>query len=170
MSRRRSRYHRRNNRATLPALVLLGALAALVAAYTAQYGFGLQPCILCLYQRIPFGMAALLALLTLLLGGAQRGPLMLLAGLALLANTGLAVFHTGVELHWWAGTEACAGGAAATAGMTMEQLQQALAQPAQPRCDQPPWSFHGITMANLNIPFSLALALLALWGMREPNR
>lgn len=167
---RRSRYHSRNRGTALPVLVLLGALAALAAAYTAQYGFGLQPCILCLYQRIPFAVAAGLALLVLLLGGGLRGPLMLLAGLALLGNAGLAGFHTGVELHWWAGTEACAGGAAATAGMTMEQLQQALAQPALPRCDEPSWSFYGLTMANLNIPFSLALGLLALWGMREPNR
>jgi hypothetical protein len=48
--------------------------------------------------------------------------------------------------------------------MTIEQLQEMMTRPAQVRCDQPPWSFHGITMANLNVPFSLAVGLFALWG------
>lgn len=143
--------------------------AALVAAYTAQYGFGLQPCILCLYQRVPFYVAIVLCGLALLPALARdwRALLVGLAGLALVINAGIAMFHVGVEQHWWAGTEACSGGAATTAQMTIEQLQEAMSRPAQARCDQPPWSFHGVTMAMLNVPFSLMLGLLALIGARR---
>lgn len=150
----------------VPASVALACGGALVAAYTAQYGFGLQPCILCLYQRVPFYVAVGLSGLALLPGLARdwRAALLGLAGLGLVVNAGIAAFHVGVEQHWWAGTEACSGGAAATAQMTIEQLQEMMSRPAQPRCDQPPWSFLGITMAMLNVPFSLALGLYALWG------
>ena len=158
-----------SRRAAFPAAVALASASALAAAYTAQYGFGLQPCILCLYQRVPFYAAIILALPALLpvLGRHWRAMLLGLAGLGLLVNAGIAAFHVGVEQHWWAGTEACAGGAAATAQLTIEQLQEMLSRPAQPRCDQPPWSFLGITMAMLNVPFSLALGLVALLGARR---
>lgn len=158
--------------ALYPAGIALASLGALASAYTAQYGFGLQPCILCLYQRVPFAAAGVLGVLALLpaLRPGLRAGLLALAGLGLLANAGIAVFHTGVEQHWWAGTEACSGGAAATAAMTMEQLQEMLSRPAQARCDQPPWSFHGLTMAMLNVPFSAALGLFGLWGARRLTR
>lgn len=152
-----------------PAGIAAASAAALATGYVAQYGFGLQPCILCLYQRIPFAAAAVLSGLALLplLSRELRAALLGLAGLGLLVNAGIAVYHTGVEQLWWAGTEACSGGAAATAAMTIEQMQEMLNRPAQVRCDQPAWSFHGITMAMLNVPFSLALGLFGLWGARR---
>lgn len=161
-----------SRKAFYPASVALVAAAALASAYTAQYGFGLEPCILCLYQRIPFYGAILLGLLAMVpwLGRSWRAVLLGMAGVGLLINSGIAVFHVGVEQHWWAGTEACSGGAAATAQLTIEQLQELMSRPAQPRCDQPPWSFHGITMAMLNVPFSLGLGLFALRGTWKIGR
>lgn len=35
---------------------------ALSMAFTAQYIFGLEPCILCLYQRIPYALVIALGL------------------------------------------------------------------------------------------------------------
>ncbi len=48
-------------------LAALGGIsvAALVAALISQYGFGMQPCELCLYQRIPFAVVILLSVLGL---------------------------------------------------------------------------------------------------------
>lgn len=154
-------------RILLPGALAATSAAALGAAYVAQYGFGLQPCILCLYQRVPFAIAVALGLLALLPAVPRRGraTLLALAGLALLVNAGIAVFHTGVEQHWWAGTEACAGAAGAGAGVdTVQDLMAAMSRPVAARCDEPPWSLFGITMAMMNIPFSLALGGFGLWG------
>ena len=38
---------------------------ALANAYIAEYGFGLEPCILCLYQRVPYAVAGVLGLAAL---------------------------------------------------------------------------------------------------------
>ncbi len=40
----------------------------------------------------------------------------------------------------------------------------AMSKPVEARCDQPPWSLFGITMAMVNVPFSLGLGGFALWA------
>ena len=146
-------------------LILLASVGALAAAFTAQYGFGLRPCVLCLYQRLPYGLAAVLALAGLVgpLAGRGRPVLLALCGLAFAVNTGIAVFHVGVEQHWWAGLAACTGGGQPMAG-SVEDLKAMLAGPPPPRCDQIPWSLFGISMAGYNIPASLVLAGFAAWA------
>ncbi|MGZ8994968.1 MAG: disulfide bond formation protein B, partial [Rhodospirillales bacterium] len=42
------------------ALVLISSLFALAAAFLGEHVFGLEPCILCLYERVPYALAALL--------------------------------------------------------------------------------------------------------------
>lgn len=150
-----------------PAWIAGLAAAALGAAFVAQYGFGLEPCILCLYQRVPFYLTVALGLVALLpgLGGRARAALLALAGAALVVNAGIAFYHVGVEKHWWAGTSACGGGSAGGLGaMSMEEMMQAMSRPVEARCDEPAWSFLGITMAAMNVPFSLAFGLATLWA------
>ncbi len=50
----------------VPLAIVLAGVAAIVLAYTAQYGFDLEPCALCLYQRGPYALAAGLAGICLL--------------------------------------------------------------------------------------------------------
>ena len=146
-------------------LILLASAGALAAALTAQYGFGLRPCILCLYQRVPYVVAAILALAGLAGPRAWRGhPLLLaLCGLVFLADTGISSFHVGVEQHWWAGLAACTGEGQAVAG-SVEDLKAMLAGPPPPRCDQIPWSLFGISMAGYDVFATFALAAFSAWG------
>lgn len=152
-----------------PLAVVVLAAAALAAALIGQYVYGLLPCVLCLYQRVPFYLALALGLGALLPPVSDRGRALLLAlaGLALVVNAGIAAFHVGVEQHWWAGTSACGGGGiGGIATMSVEDLMQAMNRPPEVRCDQPSWSFHGITMAMMNVPFSLAFGLATLVAAR----
>lgn len=146
--------------ARLAALGIFGVSAgALGAAYIAQYGFGLEPCILCLYQRVPYLLTGLIALLSLFLRPDPRVQRRLVLACAVLFAIGgtIAFYHVGVERHWWVSLTAC-GGTAPT-GIGIEQLQaDLLAKPAR-RCDQPEWSLFGITMAGYNVIFSLLLAV-----------
>jgi disulfide bond formation protein DsbB len=138
-------------------------LAALAFALVAQYGFGLRPCNLCLIQRVPFVLAALLGLAAAR-DGLPAFVLLRVAGLLLLLNGAVAVYHVGVEQHWWA-SAVCSGsqqGAVAVADLLAE-----MSKPAEPQCDTPAWSFHGITMAALNVPFSALLGLGVLWAVKR---
>lgn len=153
----------------LAALVVAGCLAALAFALVVQYGFGLRPCVLCLTERAPFAIAAVLALSALWGARGGRGgerPLFLLglAGIVLAVNAGLAVYHVGVEHHWWA--SAVCGGEPAAGALSIGDLTAALSHPAEVRCDTPAWEWHGVTLATLNIFYSAVFAAVVLAGCR----
>ena len=141
-------------------LLLFLNIGALAFAFTMQFGFGVEPCILCLWQRVPYGLAAFLSLLALTWKPYHRQTTFLLAlcVIAYLAGMGLAIFHTGVELHWWTGTAGCA--VQPLNGTSPEELRQSLLQRVTPRCDQISWTLFGFSMTNYNIAMSLALAFL----------
>lgn len=148
----------------LQSLLLLGlaCILALAGAYTAEYGFGLLPCDLCLMQRKPFFAVIVLAIVGIVL----RKPkavlvILLMIAVLMLGNSALALYHTGVEQKWWQGPTECSGGDLAT-GSIEEMRAQIMSAPLV-RCDVPAWEFHGVTMASLNIFFCGFLAAFAFW-------
>lgn len=143
---------------TAPIIILVLSVGALAAALVSQYFFGLDPCVLCVYQRIPYVVAAVLAGLALVLPLDRRGKavLMGLAGVAFAVNAGVAAFHVGVEQHWWAGTDACGG--TPLGAFTLDDLKAAMARPAPTRCDEVPWSLFGVSMAGYNVVTCVMLA------------
>jgi disulfide bond formation protein DsbB len=142
-------------------LLLAGASAtALATAFTGQYLFDLQPCVLCIYQRWPYALA-----IALCLGGRTplaraAAPWVLMAtALVLALNAGIAVYHVGVEQHWWTGSEACVGPGGAA--LTLEALRAQIMATPVTRCDEIEFSLFGVSMAGYNVLFSLGLALYA---------
>lgn len=152
------------------ALIFAASLGSLIFAFIMQYGFNVQPCVLCLWQRVPFGLAAVLALMAIIwrpYGGHTRALLGVGAAL-FLANAGLAFFHTGVEQHWWLGTSGCA--ITPLHGDSIATMREKLLTMAAARCDEISWTFLGLSMANWNLPFSLALAIFSFLAARRAHR
>jgi len=148
-----------------PTLLLLACLGALGTALTTQYGFGLKPCVLCIYQRIPYVIAALLAAVALSSRLSVPGKMALIAlcGVAFFVDSGIAVFHVGVEHHWWEGLAACVGGG--PQANSVDALKAMLAGPPPVPCDQIPWSLFGISMAGYNAMFAFGLAVFSAWSV-----
>lgn len=135
----------------------LASLFSLAFALVSEYGFGLKPCELCIFQRIPYAVAIPLSLLGLWL--ARHGRVFcLLGGLLFVVDSGIGFYHTGVEKHWIKGPEACTdqGG---SAPMSLEQILAKIQAAPIVACDQPQWEFHGITMAAMNAVWALMLAI-----------
>ncbi len=162
----------------IPFCVFAVSVFALGNAYTAQYAFGLEPCILCLYQRVPYAVAGTLGVVAFLLPRNKtdwKGHAVALSGGVFLIGAGIAFYHVGVEQHWWASVAACgaSGGGPGDVGepQTVDQLRQMLMQ-AKPvkACDEVDWTLFGLSMATYNVPFSLALALASLWGVKHLRR
>lgn len=150
-------------RAHALALVVVASGALDVALYL-QYGQGLEPCHLCVLQRIPYGVAMLFALMTLATDGPRRmrGFLLLVAALCFAVDAGLAAYHVGVERHWW--ESACSGGGTGLAGSAADLLAQ-LSRGAHPvACDAVSWSLFGMSLAGYNLITALLLALYAGWA------
>jgi disulfide bond formation protein DsbB len=156
----------RNTR--LPFIILIASLASLAVAFASQYWGGLDPCVLCIYQRYPYGVAAALGIAGILVAGRPawlRGVL-LLAALVFFVDAGIAAYHVGVEQHWWQGTAEC--GSTLDLTLSPEELKKQLMNQPVVRCDEVAWSLFGISMAGYNFLYALALGFVMLWfGMRH---
>ena len=155
-----------------PLLIGLVAAGTLAAALVSQYGFGLYPCELCLWQRWPHAIVIGLAVLAVLLApGLGRALLTALIGLVTAAGTAIAAYHVGVEAGWWVGPLDCAG---PPLGMTdPAALVDALMATAPVRCDEVVFSVLGVSMAGWNGLLSAGLtvvAALAAWQMVARRR
>ncbi len=158
----------------LPALLiaLIGA-ATILGAFIFQFGFGYQPCPLCLDQRIAYYVSIPLALMIALGAGhgASRKVLALAFGAIALAmgiNVVIAVYHSGIEWHWWAGPTECSGplNSFGSSGGLLEQLNNARVV----RCDEAAWRFLGLSLAGYNVLISLAILALAAKGFFSAYR
>ena len=148
-----------------PLVLLAIAIGALGSAYTAQYAYGLEPCVLCLYQRIPYAVVGVLGVFAYLMpAGRYAREIAALAGLAFVIGAATAFYHVGVEQHWWASAAACGGGDPATA-VTMDQFQAMFQQKPEKACDEVDWTLFGISMATYNAVASslMAAGAFAAW-------
>jgi disulfide bond formation protein DsbB len=152
--------------APLPVVALAIALAAaltLAGAWFFELMLGLEPCPLCLDQRIPYYIAVPLGLVVAwfasdpLRTGLARTGLALL-GVVLLIGAGYGVYHAGIEWNFWQGPAACAAGAPAPSGDILSSLKGA--RRIVP-CNEAAWRFLGISLAGYNFLIAGALSMLA---------
>ncbi|MGB0905470.1 MAG: disulfide bond formation protein B, partial [Mangrovicoccus sp.] len=140
-------------------LVLLagaGSAGLLIGAWIFQFGLGLNPCPMCLWQRYPHGVAVVISLIALLLG--QR--IFPLLGAAVMAvSTGLGLYHTGVERGWWEGPNTCTG--ADIGSLSADALFDQLMTAPIIRCDEVTWSMLGLSMSSWNAVISAGL--MGVW-------
>jgi disulfide bond formation protein DsbB len=155
-----------SNAALVSGGIAVLSLIALASAYTAQFVFHMTPCPLCLAQRVPYALTALLGITAFIL--ARKGKpkktalLVFLCALVFLAGTGLAALHTGVEQHWWESpVEGCkvdfGNGSAKT-------LLERIEATAPAKCDQIAWSdpvLH-LSMAAWNLVASAMLCITSM--------
>jgi len=146
----------------LPMLGLIAAsMTALTVAFGSQYLGGLNPCEMCWWQRWAYFAAIALLLPGLVPSTPARARRLVLnlGGTALLCGAAVALFHAGVEQHWWQGFTACTATTGNSGGL--EDLRAAILAAPVTRCDEIPWSWFGISVAGFNLIFSGALALFA---------
>lgn len=155
----------------LAGLLALFGLGALATALASQYWGGLQPCVLCHYQRYAHGAAAAAGVAGLALAARPAAVRLCVAlgALALLAGAAVAAFHVGVEQHWWQGTPGCHAPPIDFTKPAAE-LREALLATEFAACDQIPWALFGVSMAGYNFLFSLAVGLAVLWALGPGGR
>jgi disulfide bond formation protein DsbB len=137
---------------SLPAGLLGGALIS-------QYGFGLYPCEMCLWQRWPHLAAIVLALMALLSRAkGWSGTLVVAAAVAIMISGLIGGFHAGVEYGWWEGLTSCASSVPA-GGDILDSIMNA----PLVRCDVAAWTLFGISLAGYNFLLSVSGAMFILF-------
>jgi len=142
-------------------IVGLACCLVLATAYAFEYLANLQPCVLCIYQRIPYAVAIGLMLLAIILRKHSQANLILFiaASVVFAVGSAIAIFHIGVEQQLWQGTPEC-GNFINTA--SVEALRKQLLEQPIVRCDEVAWSLFGISMAGYNFLISTSLLLYSL--------
>ena len=151
-----------------PGFFVAASVAVLAGALGFQYIGGIAPCVLCHWQRLPYVIVVALGAAALALPR-QRAWLLFAMAAALLAGSGVALYHVGVEAGWFQGTAAC--GASGIAGSIAELRTQIMTAPTA-RCGDIAWSLFGLSLADYNLIISTLLAALAFRAaaMAAPRR
>lgn len=144
-------------------LVGLGSAALFFGALIFQFGFGVEPCAMCYWQRWPHRLGIVIGAV----GGFIPKPLIAWAGaLNMAVSTGLAAFHSGVERHWWDGPASCT-----SRGMDLLNSDCGLLDPncGAPivLCDEISWQFLGLSMANYNVFASAIMMVMCVVAARR---
>ena len=147
-------------------LLLAASLLALAGALALENQFGVVGCVLCVYQRVPFAVAAVCAAAGIALGRSRLVPrvVLTLCGLAFAAGAGLALYQVGMQQGWWVDPGVCTG--SAPAALSALDLRDAVLREAgRPPCDRVDWSLFGVSLAALNALVSSGLAVLCAVGL-----
>lgn len=146
----------------LPVLrfIAIISILALAAAFASEAFLGLEPCRLCIYQRWPYAIAAVICFAALAAKGrCPKAPFVALgvSALAFLVNSGIALYHSGVERHWW--TSAFDGCLVPNMGTDSQSILENIMSAPAGRCDEIPWAdpLLGLSMANYNVAMGLGL-------------
>ena len=147
-------------------LVLLAAALSLGGAWYLQLFGGLFPCPLCLEQRIPWYLAAGIAILVIVIpilaphaAGWRMAALLPNAGL-MFWSAYLGAYHVGVEHQWW-GSSCTGPGGEGTA--TVEDLLAGIETDNAVPCDAIQWEMFGITLAGMNMVISATLGAVLIY-------
>ncbi len=144
-------------------------LATIGGFFFFEYVLRYPPCPLCLDQRMAYYVGVPLAALLWLGAGHGAARKVLFLGFLVIAalmiwNTGLSVFHAGVEWKFWPGPADCSGpiNNFGSAGSLLKSLQSIHIV----RCDEAAWRLFGISLAGYDVLVSLFLAAVAAFGAK----
>lgn len=139
------------------------SLLAILAAFVAEYGMGLKPCALCLYQRIPYYIG-LIGFVSYFIPQYQKYFRIFYIAL-FLASVTLAFYHMGVEYKWFSYHSECTS---QITGNNIDQIKAQLLSQAIVRCDEPALIIFGLSMAGWNFILSLLLIILLIF-LKQKN-
>lgn len=137
------------------------SIVTLSTVLISQYGFNLNPCVLCVYQRWPYVAVILLVVISYgLRNRVSTSIFEILCALAFAITAGIAAYHVGIEQHWWQGTSACTADVAKVTSLSALKAQ-IMAAPIT-KCDEVAWQMFGISMAGFNFIFAAIMSIFMM--------
>ena len=131
---------------------------SLIAALYVEYILGFKPCILCIYQRIPYAIAILISLSAFLIG--NRNILLIILGLTFLAGILLSGYHVSIEKGIIEPLFSCTG--ENIKALEKEEILKSLNN-IQPDCKDVDFSIFGVSLATLNFIISFVLTIVIVY-------
>mgnify|MGYP000243889392 FL=1 len=139
-------------------IILTLSFFSLIAALYVEYILGFKPCILCIYQRIPYAIAILVSLSAFLIG--NRNILLIILGLTFLAGILLSGYHVSIEKGIIEPLFSCTG--ENVKSLVKEEILKSLNN-IQPDCKDVDFSIFGVSLATLNFIISFVLTMVIVY-------
>ena len=131
---------------------------SLIAALYVEYILGFKPCLLCLYQRIPYAIAILISLIAYFIG--NRNILLIILGLTFLSGILLSGYHISIEKGVIEPLFSCTG--ENIKSLEKEEILKSLNN-IQPDCRDVDFSIFGVSLATLNFIISFVLTIVIVY-------
>ena len=131
---------------------------SLIVALYIEYILGFKPCILCIYQRIPYAIAILISLIAFFIG--NRNILLIILGLTFLAGIFLSGYHVSIEKGIIEPLFSCTG--ENVKSLVKEEILKSLDN-SQPDCRDVDFSIFGVSLATLNFIISFVLTIVIVY-------
>ena len=131
---------------------------SLAAAFYIEYILGFKPCVLCVYQRIPYAIALLISLTAFFIS--NRNILLIILGLAFLASFLLSGYHVSIEKGFTEPIFSCIG--ENIKALEKEEILKSLNN-IKPDCKDVDFSIFGISLATLNFIISFVLTVVIVY-------
>ena len=149
--------------------IFLISFVALASAYFIEFILGYQPCILCIYERIPFFLAILIILINYKYNKLEKYLILLLAIIFLIATI-LSLYHLGIEQGFIQESLLCDlenGANTIDKDEILKQLQQKSVS-----CKDVTFKMFGLSLTSYNIIINLILTLYLtkIYFAYEKNR
>ena len=146
------------------ALAAVASGGALGAALGAETFLGVVPCALCLLERWPWRIAAVLALAGVFLPVRPARLVLAAAGLVVLGGAGIAAVHVGVEAQLWPSPLPECAAPHFSGGTIAERLASMPERPAKP-CDEPTFIVPGLPVSTAALNLLVSLGFSAAIGV-----
>ncbi|MGL9732645.1 MAG: disulfide bond formation protein B [Wolbachia sp.] len=144
------------NNSKTPTIFLLSSAFALIFAYVLEYFFYMLPCKLCIYERIVYYVAVLLAVANII---KDKKILVYIMFCDYFIGAIISFYHVGLELCLFHDILGCTE--QVSGNVSIEELRNNLLNPNySPSCDRPHYVL-GVSLATWNLIYLIAALFLS---------
>ena len=131
---------------------------SLAAALYIEYVLGIKPCILCIYQRIPYAIALLISVCAFFIN--NKKILLVILALTFIVSALISGYHVSIEKGFIEPIFSCTSDN--INALEKEEILKSLNN-IQPNCKDVDFSLFGISLATLNLINSFVLTVVIVY-------
>jgi disulfide bond formation protein DsbB len=145
-------------------LILLSTIS-LSFGFFVEYVLGFEPCILCLYQRVPYYFLVLIGITGMIFKN-HKYPiyfaLIIFLGAAIIAG-----YHTGIEREWFDPTDTCNPGFNIPENASVDEIRQMLYDAPIATCTKAAFKIFWLSMTEWNLLLNILMFFGTIWVIKR---
>ena len=147
-------------------IVIFGlSFFSLAAALYIEYVLGIKPCILCIYQRIPYAIALLISVCAFFIN--NKKILLVILALTFILSALISGYHVSIEKGFIEPIFSCTSDN--INALEKEEILKSLNN-IQPNCKDVDFSLFGISLATLNLINSFVLTVVIVYILKYAKK